>query len=499
MVNEYIRNNPELVLQADLAGALPIYMYWSSDKTLLLYSESITELLNDLRLPGKQKVCPRGLSFLLQNGVVPPPYTAYSDIYIVGIGDRATVNTVKGKIEVTFIHEFPFTADYRLSADVMVPDENKILDMIAEATIAGIDRTRPTYLFHSAGKDSNSIALAMARAGWQNSITLISHKSKGKADESGISADIARKLGFKHIILSEIDQLAAEHLLEIKNYFIQAPLPCTDNVALAYPLYTTQLSDFRGANVIDGGGNDSYMLTPPTEREMRVLGRAKWTSRLFPLRNFVSSDHLFNAILKTPAEWFGMAGFSLKDSNQIFPENESVYPYWRGELARRSKWDLYYLKTDVYATRTIAEVHIRKVRNFVDVINGNLILPFAAKAIADYFRQMPEAYLFDRSNLKNKLILRDILKERLGLDSDAIGKMGFNYDSYGLISQNWSAIHREIQECGYWDKHGLNDLILRFRKTMNSNHRYSFFASYLLYRLYMISGWLNRCKYLQGT
>jgi hypothetical protein len=36
---------------------------------------------------------------------------------------------------------------------------------------------------------------------------------------------------------------------------------------------------------------------------------------------------------------------------------------------------------------------------------------------------MPEAYLFDRKLLKNKLILRKILDEHIGLDSDQIGKI----------------------------------------------------------------------------
>ena len=74
------------------------------------------------------------------------------------------------------------------------PNENFILELLANATIERIDKNKPSFLFHSAGKDSNTIALSLAEAGWQNKVTLITHKSKGNADESEISSKIAKNL-----------------------------------------------------------------------------------------------------------------------------------------------------------------------------------------------------------------------------------------------------------------------------------------------------------------
>src|SRR5690554_4425964 len=108
MINQYTPNQPGLVLEPDLAGEFPLYLYWPQDQSTLLYSTSITELLNDARVPKPLKVSTEGLSFLLQSGVVPPPKTAYQDIYILGIGDKAKVSTVNGKIDIQFSHEFPF-------------------------------------------------------------------------------------------------------------------------------------------------------------------------------------------------------------------------------------------------------------------------------------------------------------------------------------------------------------------------------------------------------
>lgn len=53
--------------------------------------------------------------------------------------------------------------------------------------------------------------------------------------------------------------------------------------------------------------------------------------------------------------------------------------------------------------------------------------------VANYFSKIPEIYLFDRSKLKNKLVLRKILKERIGLDSDALGKIGYSFDYASVL------------------------------------------------------------------
>jgi asparagine synthase (glutamine-hydrolysing) len=496
MINQYLLNQPTLKLRSDLAGEFPLYLYWSQDKSILLYSNSITKLLDDDRIPKPLKVSDEGISFLLQSGVVPPPKTAYQDIYIVSIGDKAEVRSVNNKIEVDFKHEFPFMNTNRLPEDGMVPDEKLILNLLAEATISRIDESKPIFLFHSAGKDSNSIALALAEAGWQDKVTLITHKSKGAVDESEMSKKIAQQLGFKHRILHEVDILEPNHKAAINDYFINTPFPCTDNVTLAYPLYAEQLPDLKGANIIDGGGNDSYMVTPPTQRELKVLPLSKLISKFYFCRQIVSSESVFNMLLKTPSEWCGMGGFSLKDANLIYKNNKSTYPNWLHESNIRSNFNIFDFKTSILTTIAASELHIRKARNFSDSLNSNFILPFANQKVAEYFSTMPEKYLFDRGSLKNKLVLRGMLKRKMNLDSDGIGKMEFSYDSRNLVLNNLDDILQELKVCNLWEQNNLMKVISRLLVTMKSNHKYANFSGRLIYRVYLISAWYNRNKYL---
>ena len=496
MINYYTPNQPAVVLRSDLAGDLPLYLYWPKDKQTLLYSKSITELLNDGRVPKPLKVSDEGISFLLQSGVVPPPKTAYQDIYIVSIGDTANVHTVNGKVEVTFKHEFPFMNSNRLQQDEMQPDEGLILRMLAEATISCIDESKPSFLFHSAGKDSNSIALALAEAGWQDKVTLITHKSKGKADESEISAKIAKQLGFKHQVLHEVDQLQAEHKQAIENHFVKAPFPCTDNVSLAYPLYAHQQPQLKGANIIDGAGNDVYMSYIPNAAEFKRQQFSKYLKHSRFISKHFSSESLFHVAGRARAEWTGLSGLSFSDTKKILPDAYDVSDYWFEKDAIFEDFEYFDFRSMIRGCVIEPEVFQLKARNFSDSINANMVLPFANQQVASYFSKMPEQYLFDRKTLKNKLVLRNMLKDRIGLDSDALGKMGFTYDTRSLILQNWEWISNEITECDLWDQSGLVKILPRMRNSMDKKGWQAKAARSWIYRLYLISAWFNRNEYL---
>ena len=288
------------------------------------------------------------------------------------------------------------------------------------------------------------------------------------------------------------------HKQAINEYFANAPFPCTDNVTLAYPLYIEQVPELKGSNLIFGDGNDSHMMSPPNKRQEMVLSHAKKLSKFRFARKLISSESKFNTLLRTPSEWFHMSGLSYRDSKRIFSESISVYPYWNNESDIRKEWDIFDFKSDIYNTRVFSEKMIRKLRNFSDVNNSELILPFADQKVAEYFAKMPEEYLFDRKLLKNKLVLRDMLKSRMDLDSDKIGKMGWSYDSQGVVLQNWDDMMQEIQACILWDQKEVLKLSNRLRATMQSKHKYANLSGRLIYRIYLLSGWANRSKYLNG-
>lgn len=499
MIDKYEYGSKQLTLSSDLAGEFPLYLYLSNDKKFVLYCSDIQELLDDPRVKTQLELSDEAVSFLLQSGVAPPPKTIYKNIYLLGIGGRVALSSGAENIELDFCHRFPFRKESKPNIDKGPVNYSEVLEILAEATISRIDRSKHSFLFHSSGKDSNMIALALAEAGWQGKVTLITHKSKGSADESEISQEIAKKLGFSHRILNEVDKLEDSHKEEITEYFKQSPFPCVDNVTLAYPLYVHQMSELRGANIIDGGGNDSYMKTLLDSRDSKTFPLSRIASRFHFFRSFVRSESLLTPLLRTPAEWCGMSGLSFFDSQKIYPPSITVYGHWRNESASRRNWDIVDFKTDFLTSIIASELHIRKARIFADSIGSNFILPFANANVADYFNCLPESLLFDRANSKSKILFRDILKDRIGLDSDSIGKKGFTYDSRSVILENIEWVYSQIMCCKLWDQKGVELFMKRMLKNMkNGNGWSSVAAGRLLYKILVFSIWFNKSRYVNN-
>ena len=491
MVNIIRLGEAEALLEPDPAAEYPLYLYVQPD--FVLYTRSIKYLLNDERV--SPRVCPDGISYLLQSGVVPPPATIYKDIYVLGIGDSAVIRTCGTVMSVTFRHRFPFTLDVTQHTRYRKPDSREVLSALATSLEERLHSDKPSFLFHSAGKDSNMIALAASGAGLQDRLTLITHKSKGKADESTISSEIAKKLGYKHIILNEVDKLHDSHIDAINHFFCSAPFPGVDPVTLAYPVYTTQLNELVGSNLIDGGGNDCYMMTPTTRMDHYRLRMLALTSKLIPIRNQLLTESRLVPLFKTPAEYYGMSGLGYRDARCVYAGANDHYLDWRARSLNESG-DWVEHKTDIHTTITAAEVHIRKIRNFADSVDSNLVLPFANERVVSCFSKLHESLLFDRRTGKNKLIIREILRNELGLDSDAIGKMGYSYDFSSVIAFNWEWIDSVIKGCDLWVTENMEVLIARLLRVFKSDHKYSKMCARLIYRIFLISAWYMHCKYL---
>ncbi len=89
------------------------------------------------------------------------------------------------------------------------------------------------------------------------------------------------------------------------------------------------------------------------------------------------------------------------------------------------------------------------------------------------------------------------LKDQIGLDSDAIGKMGFSYDKNGVVVDNLELIKKEIFSCDYWKQDGVENVVSRFESNFNKNNRAANISKSLIYRLYLLSAWLNKNRYIK--
>jgi asparagine synthase (glutamine-hydrolysing) len=180
----------------------------------------------------------------------------------------------------------------------------------------------------------------------------------------------------------------------------------------------------------------------------------------------------------------------------IYENCENIGTYWLDFDRKLSDYDYLDFRAAIRGTILDTEMFMRKVRNFSDVYSCNLIFPWASQEVATYCSRLPEDVAFDRKALKNKVVLRSLLKDRLGLDSDALGKMVFSYDNAAIIDKNWAWVRSQIVGCALWATSGSDNFFDTLKRQSEGSKRGSIVASDLLYRLFLLSLWFNRCKYI---
>jgi len=487
MITEYKLYDLNIKVVSDIASEFPIYIYLAETKDYLLYSNSMAELLTHKKLLLPLEIRRESISFLLQSSIVPLPNTIYKNIFIVGIGDVAEVVTVNHKVEIRFRHTFPFMNNTR--GEELV-SESKILELLTVATVSSMKGEKASYLFHSAGKDSNMIALALAEAGYQDKVTCLTHKSQGIYDESLISQKIAKRLGFKHKKLYEPSNLDRIDMDNIHYYFENIPFPCVDNVTLAYPLYAKQV-EFTDSNIIDGSGNDVFIGHIPSKKEFLRQNFFSKLHFLRPYTNFLNSNRV-HKVFSTKSEWSGLNGLSFGNTNKILKGAIDVYSYWKNSDKIHKDWDYFDLRANIWGCMVESDRVIRKSRNLAHIYNANIILPWTNVNVVEYFSKLPVKSLFNRNSFQNKLILRKILKEKIGLDSDKLGKMAYTFDFFSVLMLMKNEVIDEILGCNLWNKEEMEKVFHNLYETSQYNVK----DKILLQRIYLISIWYNRNKYI---
>ncbi|EAR07895.1 hypothetical protein [Reinekea blandensis] len=484
MVKSFNAGDRELVLESDIACADPVYLLRTS-ATSVAYSKNLIAILDVAKKEKLLEIDTKSMSFLLQSGVVPPPYTIYRNLYILSIGHKAKLKSVASNTEIEFFNDFPFYNHGRVAKAGF--NANRLIELLASAIERRFDGLRSGFLYHSAGKDSNSIALALDRLGYQNKVDFITQDSPNNSLEPKISKKIAKKLGFSHTVLEPASIESDSSKEAVISFFKRSPLPSLDTVSLGYPLHQLQIPDIHSSNLIDGMGNDVYLGHIPAKWEYRnqFLSRFFSVALKFANKNYSASLAFF--LSRTRAECTGINRMSYGDAKKIFSVVENVRGYWEGFDAQ--KLEYLDLRSAVRGVIHDQEVCIRKIRNFSTVSDSNLILPWADANVAEYMYHLNEKELFDRKALKNKLVLREMLFDKLGLNSDALGKMAYTVDSVAVVLQEKKWVKDIIQKCDLWDASCIGSYLDQLIVDAEGTKRYRNHAALIFYRLFMISGW----------
>ncbi len=432
-------------------------------------------------VPSPLLVSPAGCQFLLAYGLVPPPFTLYQDVYVLGIGDR--LEAAERGVEISV--DFPYLEAKSTGREHTDPARlEQHLAAAVERAIGG----RPALLMQSAGKDSAALLIGLAAAG-QRGVRAVTYRPRYREDEAPHAAELARRFGLEHQVVEADPVRERELLLELCG---SAPVICAD-VALAGYLRALDGAGVDGGVVIDGLGGDVYMgyVQPRAEALLSRLSiaqhaRGLW-GRIEPARLGAIGSYAVKSALMYPAErCLSGSHLSPRAVTELLPYqtpfswfferlDQRVAPM--GPTDRRA-----YVRGRIYDGAGTME----KARLAASRFGAESAFPFTDAALIAHYFNLPASQRYDERARITKLPLRALLAARIGESRYFAEKGSFRYDVLAFARANTRAIESEIRGAGRVLQDVDRWATFLLSRLDNYVHAYSLFT------LFMLAAWLNR-------
>ena len=442
--------------------------------------------LRSLLVGRRHRLDPFGVSQLLAFAHVPMPHTVFEGIWTLGMGDRLEVRSDEhgatlGKVGFAF----PFLlGDSRQDG---IPDPGRLMELLAgsvERRLAGVD---PIVLALSGGKDSTSVAAALAVAGLADRTVAVTFSNGVDDPEPVIAAETARRFGLRHeVVTLPDDPGVVEDRLRV--FFRNSHRPSGDYAQLPYALAISRAVEF-GDVVVDGGGNDSYMGFLPSRRDLvkfrlRIRGRTsrRVAGRLTPVGSPVN-------YLARPRAAVGLPLRTLRfhEIRRFYPDAVDPRDFWEEESQRTRHLELPDLLRVAAVRHVDPQASMLKLRLATAAFGARPVMPFCDDAIADYYFHLPEEARFDAARGRTKVLLRELLARYADYDADRVGKHPFRFDGPGFLRRHRRFVVDEILGCALWDRAALEPMVRRWFDELQRRPE----TAHALVVLFQVSAWLN--------
>lgn len=457
---------------------------WHDDNRALI-STDIGEILAHLTSgPMLPAASPFGISQVLNHGFTPVPHTAIEGIVRLAGGDTVTLVVEDDKIESSVSSEYPWLA--RLSRQDLTADPAELGRLIAASVDDRLAATQgDTLLMLSSGKDSTSLAIALA-AGGHTDVECYTFTSRPTDTEHVFAAGTCTRLGLQHHTVSMPENPTTTRAALLK-FFERAPLPSADPATIPYAIITHMVG-LESGGIMDGCGNDGYMgYLPSGHIRMRNNLRIRNRSVARLIQNMIQLDSRANYFTRSKAAAF-IPGrmFRDRETRRFYADAQNTEDFWYKESRSAAELDLVDFVAATEVRHTDPARSNNKVHLAAHASGLTAILPFCDEPIADYCFNLPEADRFDRSGWTSKLLLRQHLAQTIDYDPVVAGSHYFAVDGASFLLANHAFVRDEVLSCELWGPE-LAPLFDGWMKAL-PNRRFLFHA---LLALFMISGWHN--------
>ncbi|WP_188796067.1 asparagine synthase-related protein [Dyella nitratireducens] len=387
---------------------------------------------------------PVSLADLLRNGFVYPPHTIYRDVKNVQTGF-----TLQQGMQDEFRFHFAYQSTSATSrpASGAVSDEtllNTFHQLLTQAVQRSTATMRAPWLLQSGGKDSTSLAIAVADARPDTTcITYLGGKEENEVDSARF---VARQLGLRHEGWVCDPGRAYDRYVAVAP---RIPLLTADFATLSYVDVATEIGLHHGDGIIDALGADPYFGVPLHLRDRVLYWLARsarlpgaWLRHPLVRRHFKLCFALGTLQMHGFERYFPGSRFSDSEVDELLGANVSGYSRQRMDAYR----DDMQAAESAEAVRRIVLV-VMEAAGFAKgmytapTMGLRLAYPYCDPQLCEWiFNSVPDDLLIGRGGV-NKVLVRRYIAQRFEALPYVRAKGSFRFDVQGLAQQRFEQVH----------------------------------------------------------
>lgn len=399
--------------------------------------------------PGNAPLDLVSIADLLRNSFVYPPHSIYRDVKVAFSGFDPSTDLHRHPV-----FRFPFRAT-RTGASSRTDEANdaaltktyhRLLCDAVKQSLAGL---RSPWLMQSGGKDSTSMAIAIAET--RPDTACLTYLGGTEENEVASARFVARKLGLRHEVLVCDASRAYDRYLAM---LPRMPLLTADFAALSYADLATEVRRLGGESIVDALGSDHYFGSPLHAKD-RVLGLLSRSLRLpsgifrWP---FVKSKFELCFVLATLQmdkfeRFFPGSRFSDGEVDELYGWNISARSRQRMDMLRD---ELAAAGSDevrrVIAFTMLEAPAMGKGMYAAKAMSLRVVYPYCNEKLRDFILHQVPAERVSGPGGVNKLLVRQHIAERFGELPYVKAKGSFRFDLRGLAKQRFDQVHAFAQQ-----------------------------------------------------
>jgi hypothetical protein len=386
---------------------------------------------------------------IFRNGFVYEPHTIYNDVKIAATGFDPSQDMFDHP---RFHYRYqPALATARPPLNAIHADKllNTYHSLLCEAVVRTTTGMRAPWLLQSGGKDSTSMAIAVADV--RPDTTCITYLGGREENEVASARFVAHKLGLRHETLVCDPGRAYDRYLAM---LPRMPLLTADFATLSYVDLATEISLQQGDGMIDALGSDQYFGVPLhwPDRVLALLARnihvPQWLFQTrLARRNFKLCVVLATLQMSKFERYFPGSRFSDAEVDALLGRPLASLSRQRVEVFQD---DLRAAGSDEAVRRlslVIGEsAHLAKGMYTATASSLRLAYPYADAPFRDWvFRDVPDELLIGPGGV-NKVLMRQYI-ERHFHDLPYVKTKGcFRFDVRGLARQRFDQVYDFAQQ-----------------------------------------------------